>query len=112
MSTKSLLWPSLMVIIPPLMLLSFNNAESGRLHYEVIRNGDVIGDLYSTKTFNNGSFDYCTESTVNIKILVTFSIYSKVTGAFRNGVLVNGSASRSVNGKARVNTSILWSVNR
>ncbi len=95
-----------------MVLLSFNNRESGRLHYEVVRNGDVIGDLYATKTPTGAGIDYSTESTVKVKMLMTFSLYSKVTGLFRNGVLVNGSALRTVNGKARVKTTILWNTNK
>lgn len=103
--------PFLFFIIPSLSFLSFSNMESGRLHYEVIRNGDVIGDLFATKSLNEGTIDYSTESTVKIKMLMTFSLYSKVTGSFRNGMLVNGSALRTVNGKSRVNTTISWKAN-
>jgi hypothetical protein len=111
-SKKAIIGPFLIFIVASLMLFSFNNMETGRLHYEVIRNGDVIGDLFATKSSSGGGLDYSTESTVKIKMLMTFSMYSKVTGSFRNGILVNGSAIRTVNGKARVNTTILWNVNR
>lgn len=93
------------------MLFSFNSRESGRLHYEVIRNGDVIGHLFASKSVNGGGWEYSTESTVKVKMLISFSLYSKVTGSFKNGSLVNGSAVRTVNGKAKVNTTISWHSN-
>ncbi len=100
----------LFLFILSLVLFSFRG-PNGSLHYEVIRNGDVIGDLYANKGLNGSNMDYSTESTVRIKMLMTFSLYSKVTGSFRNGVLVSGSALRKVNGKDRVNTVISWDVN-
>lgn len=103
---KRVIGPFLLFIIPSLILLSFSHRESGQLHYEVIRNGDVIGDLFATKSSTGGTMNYSTESTVKIKMIMTFSMYSKVTGSFRNGMLMKGSAIRTVNGKTRVNTTI------
>jgi hypothetical protein len=76
--------------------------------YDVIRNGDVIGNLQASKANNGSEVEFVTESNVSVRLLMSFSMYSKVTGAFRNGVLVNGSALRKVNGHNKLKTEILW----
>ena len=90
------------------VLLSSGKAVNSTLNYDVIRNGNVIGSLHASRISSGNQIDYITESNVSVKILMTFSMYSKVTGAFRNGMLISGSAVRKVNGHNKVNTVIQW----
>jgi hypothetical protein len=102
-----LIIPLLVIII----LLSSGRTVNSRLNYDVIRNGNVIGYLQATRTHSGNQVDYVTESTVNVRLLMSFSMYSKVTGTFNNGMLINGSAVRKVNGHDKVNTVIQWKNN-
>jgi hypothetical protein len=90
------------------VLLSSGKTVNSTLNYDVIRNGNVIGYLNASRINSGNQIEYITESTVSVKILMTFSMYSKVTGAFRNGMLFSGSAVRKVNGNNKVNTVIQW----
>jgi len=97
-------------IILLVVLVSFSSARSvnTKLTYDVIRNGDVIGYLQASKASNGNQVDFINESSVSVRVLMSFSMYSKVTGAFRNGMLISGSALRNVNGHNKVKTEILW----
>jgi hypothetical protein len=90
------------------LLISSGKTANSKLNYDVIRNGNVIGSLQASRISSGNQVEYITESSVNVKILMTFSMYSKVTGAFRDGMLINGSAVRTVNGHNKVNTFIQW----
>jgi hypothetical protein len=90
------------------VLLSSGKTMNSKLNYDVIRNGNVIGSLHASRIGSGNQVEYITESNVSVKILMTFSMYSKVTGAFRDGMLINGSAVRKVNGHDKVNTIIQW----
>jgi hypothetical protein len=90
------------------LLLSSGKTVNSKLNYDVIRNGNVIGSLQASRISSGNQVEYITESNVNVKILMTFSMYTKVTGAFRDGMLINGSAVRKVNGHNKVNTLIQW----
>jgi len=102
----------LFYIIPVLILLT-SYAESGRkLHYEVIRNGKVIGYLDAMRNGNGPIVEYSMESNVKISLLMDFALYSKVFGSFNNGILTSGSIIRRVNGKDKANAIITWQKDR
>lgn len=93
-----------------LVLVLFSSARSvdTKLSYDVIRNGDVIGYLQASRVNYGNQVDFVTESSVSVRLLMSFSMYSKVTGVFRNGILINGTALRKVNGHNKLNTEIRW----
>jgi hypothetical protein len=93
------------------MLLTSGRAVNTRLNYDVIRNGNVIGYLHATRSSSGDQVDYVTESSVNVRLLMSFSMYSKVTGSFTNGMLINGTAVRKLNGHNKVNMVIQWKSN-
>ena len=102
----------LFYIIPVLILLT-SYAESGRkLHYEVIRNGKVIGYLDAMRNGDGPIVEYSMESNVKISLLMDFALYSKVFGSFNNGILTSGSIIRRVNGKDKANAIITWQKDR
>lgn len=80
--------------------------EDQVLRYDVIRNDKVIGHMESVQKLRGNSTEYHTESSVHVNLVVTLSIYTRVTGYFQNGYLVSGSAIRKVNNSTRVNTRI------
>jgi hypothetical protein len=86
-----------------------NASSETRLSYEVVRNGDVIGNIQAVKRVTEQQVDYTMESNVQIRLLLTITMYSRVTGTFRNGFLQNGSVVRRVNGKDRANARIILS---
>jgi hypothetical protein len=92
-------------------LLSSGKSENLKLNYDVIRNGNVIGYLHASRINSDNQVEYINESNVSVTLLFTLSMYSKVTGAFRNGMLINGTALRKVNGHNKVNTVIQWQSN-
>jgi hypothetical protein len=86
---------------------SFNETDR-KLQYEVLRNGKVIGYLDAVKKDKGTTVEYIMESNVKVSILMDFSLYSKVSGSFYNGMLTFGSIIRRVNGHDKANSMITW----
>jgi len=77
-----------------------------RLEYGVERNGDVIGQILAVKKVEGTRISYTMESNVVVRLLLTFNMYSRVSGTFQNGLLQDGSVIRRINGKDRANARI------
>lgn len=103
---------SLFYIIPVLILLTSYSEAGRKLHYEVVRNGKVIGYLDAMRNGNGPIVEYSMESNVKISLLMDFELYSKVFGSFNNGILTSGSIIRRINGKDKANASITWQKDR
>jgi hypothetical protein len=98
----------ILYILPLFILLTSFLETDRKLHYEVLRNGKVIGYLDALKKDNGTIVEYIMESNVKITLLMDFALYSKVLGTFNNGVLTSGSIIRRLNGKDKANYKITW----
>ena len=98
----------ILYIIPLFILLTSFLETDRKLHYEVLRNGKVIGYLDALRKDNGTIVEYIMESNVKITLLMDFALYSKVLGTFNNGVLTSGSIIRRLNGKDKANSKITW----
>ena len=97
----------------PLAIVLISMHETDRkLHYEVLRNGKVIGYLDALKKENGNNIEYLMESNVKISLIMDFVLYSKVVGSFTSGMLTSGSVIRRVNGKDKANAKITWQTDR
>jgi hypothetical protein len=90
-----------------MLLTSFHEVDR-KLHYEVLRNGKVIGYLDALRKDNGAIVEYIMESNVKVSLIMDFALYSKVLGTFNNGVLTSGSIIRRLNGKDKANSKITW----
>jgi len=89
------------------LLYSFMETDK-KLHYEVLRNGKVIGYLDALRKNNGEKVEYIMESNVKVSVIMDFALYSKVIGSFDKGMLTFGSIVRRVNGKDKANSKITW----
>jgi len=89
------------------LLYSFMETDK-KLHYDVIRNGKVIGYLDALRKNNGEKVEYIMESNVKVSVIMDFALYSKVIGSFDKGMLTSGSIVRRVNGKDKANSKITW----
>jgi hypothetical protein len=90
------------------LVLASHTETDKKLHYEVVRNGKVIGYLDALKKDHGAVVEYSMESNVKISLIMDFVLYSKVFGTFNNGLLTSGSVLRKVNGKDKANAKITW----
>ena len=63
------------------LLYSFMETDK-KLHYDVIRNGKVIGYLDALRKNNGEKVEYIMESNVKVSVIMDFALYSKVMGSF------------------------------
>ena len=78
------------------------------LVYDVIKGKKVIGNLIASKVVKDNITEYAMESNVNVDMILSFKIYSKVTGVFRDGILIDGKILRKVNDSEKANAHIFW----
>ena len=98
----------ILYILPVILLLTSFHEVDRKLHYEVLRNGKVIGYLDALRKDNGAIVEYIMESNVKVSLIMDFALYSKVLGTFNNGVLTSGSIVRRLNGKDKANAKITW----
>lgn len=96
---------SLFLMLLFLLLINFQAmAQSRSLHYQIVRGNDVVGNIQFTETYNTGVKKMKMESQVKGKILfVSYSGTAIEETIFRDGVLIQSSVYRRMNGKEKIN---------
>ena len=79
------------------------------LVYDVWKGKKVIGNLIASKVVRSNITEFAMESNVTVDMILSFRIYSKVTGIFRDGILIDGKILRKVNDSEKANAHIFWS---
>lgn len=82
------------------------------LVYDVIKGKKVIGTLISSKITQGNITEFAIESKVSIDMILAFRIYSRVTGVYRDGVLIDGKILRKVNDNEKANAHIFWATDK
>ena len=88
-----------------LLLTAFQTkAQTKELHYQILRGYDVVGNIQFTETDYSGVKKMKMESQVKGKILfISYSGMAKEETIFRDGVLIQSSIYRRMNGKEKIN---------
>jgi len=94
------------------LLYSFTVKSQVTLVYDVIKGKKVIGTLISSKVSTNNLTEYAIESKVNVDMILAFKIYSRVSGVYRDGVLIDGKILRKVNDSEKANAHIFWATDK
>lgn len=96
---------SLFLILMVLLLTGFQtNAQTKELHYQILRGNDVVGSILFSESDITGVKKMKMESQVKGKILfISYSGMAKEETIFRDGVLIQSSIYRRMNGKEKIN---------
>src|SRR4030095_13025327 len=94
------------------LLYSFAGKSQTTLVYDVIKGKKIIGTLISSKVSANNMIEYAIESKVNVDMILAFKIYSRVSGVYRDGVLIDGKILRKVNDNEKANAHIFWATDK
>ncbi|HET9824973.1 MAG TPA: DUF6134 family protein [Chitinophagaceae bacterium] len=80
-----------------------SHAQSRQFNYQIVRNGSKVGTLNFSET-TNGVTDYLKmESDVKTRFIFTFTAHASEEAVYRNGILLNSSIYRKLNGNEKVN---------
>ncbi|MEM8895290.1 MAG: DUF6134 family protein [Bacteroidota bacterium] len=85
-----------------------HSANAQTLHYDVVKGNKVLGSMTVERTKVGSETQYAVESLVNYKLLLSFKIEYELDERFENGVLVDGSATNSLNDKPQKHSVVKW----
>ena len=95
-----------------MLLYSFSASSQATLVYDVVKGKKIIGTLISSKIIRDNLTEYAIESKVNVDMILAFKIYSRVSGVYRDGVLIDGKILRKVNDSEKANAHIFWATDK
>jgi len=95
-----------------MLLYSFTASSQATLVYDVVKGKKIIGTLISSKIIRDNLTEYAIESKVNVDMILAFKIYSRVSGVYRDGVLIDGKILRKVNDSEKANAHIFWATDK
>jgi hypothetical protein len=91
------------ILIIILLLSMTGHAQTRRLSYQILRNGNRVGHLNFFETTRDGADYLKMESDVQTRFIFTFTAHASEEAVYSNGILLRSSIYRTLNGHERVN---------
>ncbi|MES1216960.1 MAG: DUF6134 family protein [Bacteroidota bacterium] len=96
--------PQVITILSIFLIVSITlKAQNMQATYNIIRNGNIAGQLKFQRVVKNDSIFLKTESEAKANFLFTINTYSKEEAIYKNGILLYSSIYRKRNGSEKAN---------
>ncbi|MBU2915635.1 MULTISPECIES: DUF6134 family protein [Reichenbachiella] len=76
------------------------------LHYEIVKGGDVIGEMVAKKEISGKQMVYSISSVTNFRMLVKLRVDYNLTETYEGGVLKSGHAISTLNGAVQKESKV------
>ncbi len=96
------------VLVVILSLSAYLTVDAQKLYYDVVKGNKTLGSMVVERSKVGSETVFSVESSVEYRLLLSFKIEYESKERFVNGILADGSAVNTLNGKVQKQSVVKW----